>query len=78
VIKITVCRIKEQNVGWDEFGTYDVKGLTMPIMTSNIFIPAFYKNINTPTGPDICCEYYDQSSSTKFTENMRERDLCYL
>jgi len=21
-----VCRIKEQNVGWDEFGTYDVKG----------------------------------------------------
>jgi len=26
-IKITVCRIKEQNVGWDEFGTYDVKGI---------------------------------------------------
>jgi len=26
-IKITVCRINEQNVGWDEFGTYDVKGL---------------------------------------------------
>jgi len=22
-----VCRIKEQNVGWDEFGTYDIKGL---------------------------------------------------
>ena len=29
MIKITVGRIKEQNVGWDEFGTYDVKGLTL-------------------------------------------------
>jgi len=26
VIKITVCRTKQQNVRWDEFGTYDVKG----------------------------------------------------
>jgi len=26
-IKITVCRKKEQNVGWDEFGTYHIKGL---------------------------------------------------
>jgi len=26
-----VCRIKEQNVGWDEFGTYDVKGLNVDL-----------------------------------------------
>jgi len=40
VIKITVCRIKEQNVGWDEFGTYDVKGLRlfyMPMIPICVF-----------------------------------------
>jgi len=24
--KIIVCRINKQNVGWDEFRTYDIKG----------------------------------------------------
>jgi len=24
-----VCKIEEQNVGWDKFGTYDVKGLNL-------------------------------------------------
>ena len=28
-IKITVCRINEQSFAWDEFGTYDIKGLSI-------------------------------------------------
>jgi len=28
-----VCKIKEQNVGWDEFGTYDVNNETDPVAT---------------------------------------------
>jgi len=31
-----VCRIKEQNVGWDEFGTYDVKGLTIIVNNNSV------------------------------------------
>jgi len=32
-----VCKIKEQNVGWDEFGTYDVKGLITALCLQRVF-----------------------------------------
>ena len=37
----------------------------------------FGNNKDTPTEPDIC-KYYDQNSFIKFIENKRERDLFFL
>jgi len=44
----------------------------------NALTLAFDDNKDTPTEPDICCKYYDQSSIIKFIENERERDLFLL
>jgi len=39
---------------------------------------AFDNSKDTPTEPDMCCECYGQSSSIRFIENKRERDLFPL
>jgi len=41
----------------------------------NSLTPAFDKNIDITTDPDIYCEYYDQSSVVMFNENKMEREL---
>ena len=35
MIKINVCRINEQIVGWDEFDTYDIKGLNSCVLAQH-------------------------------------------
>jgi len=41
----------------------------------NSLTPAFDKNIDITTHPNICCEYHDQSSIVMFIEYKMERDL---